>query len=289
MKYQPKANGMLVEEPFWDDVPVIQRQDEFPSNDFQTDDHLTPSDEPPAEEVPPVPSPESNIAPAEEEADEVPSPEVSKSQDERPDDAPPPILLLDQHANPSAEEPLSPRNRGSRWLRPTRRKFWLRTSTSGSSVPATFLLLQQPKITQVEAMRQALTDLGLEPGTLTWLTTCGTSSASMPKNIAVLKSTAKKPLFKQDEKLPVLPEITEPQAEEVLAASPEEVTLVVVESGAAVTLDASSVEQEPQISPVNSRMAKDATLYSMEDVEKVKGLCDRMGVDTFLALIDLLD
>ena len=21
MKYQPKANGMLVEEPFWDDVP----------------------------------------------------------------------------------------------------------------------------------------------------------------------------------------------------------------------------------------------------------------------------
>ena len=107
MKYQPKSNGMLVEEPFWDDVPVIQRQDEFHSDDFQTEDHQPPSDEPPAEEVPPVPSLESKIAQVEEETVEAVSPAVSKSQDERSDDAPPPIVLLDQHPEPSAEGPVS--------------------------------------------------------------------------------------------------------------------------------------------------------------------------------------
>ena len=50
-----------------------------------------------------------------------------------------------------------------------------------------------------------------------------------------------------------------------------------------------SVDEEPQTSPFNGRMAKNDTLYSMEDVVTVKGLCDRMGMETLLALIDVLD
>ena len=64
---------------------------------------------------------------------------------------------------------------------------------------------------------------------------------------------------------------------------------MVVEPGAAVTLDESPVEEEPQALQVNGGTAVNDTLYSMEDVEIVKGLCDRMGVETLLALIDLLD
>ena len=79
-------------------------------------------------------------------------------------------------------------------------------------------------------MRQALADLGLGARNADLANYLRDKFGIEAKNIAVLKSTAKKSLFNRDEEQPDLPrpDFNESQAEEDPTAALEDVTLVVV-------------------------------------------------------------
>ena len=142
-------------------------------------------------------------------------PQASNPQDERPDDAPTPILLLEPPLDPSAAEPLSAPEPRLTLVEITEEEVLVENIQAEVLPFQPLPAAQQPKITQVKAMRQALADLGLGAKNADLANYLRDKFGMVPKNIAVLKATAKKSLFKRDEKQPEPPVITEPQTEEV--------------------------------------------------------------------------
>src|ERR1700691_5105482 len=67
MKYTPDRNGMLLDDPCWEDLPIIQLREEFPDEDFSAHDLPPEPEDPPVEAArPKVHVPESVEATEEE-------------------------------------------------------------------------------------------------------------------------------------------------------------------------------------------------------------------------------
>jgi len=136
----------------------------------------------------------------------------------------------------------------------------------------------RPKISQVEAMKQALADLGF-----------GTKNAELAeyiqekfgiqhKNIAVLKSAAKKALFKNESQPNIEPGGVE---EAVIVALP----------AVALPQDEASPAPIPEAKPlaeIHGKAQEQATTYTIEEVEAVKAVCDRIGAQTLLDFMDIV-
>ena len=137
-----------------------------------------------------------------------------------------------------------------------------------------------PKISQMEAMRQALADLGLGAKNAELADYIQAKFGIQPKNIAVLKSTAKKALFQKEAK-------TEPNVE---AGAIEEAVIVALPA-VALPADEPFLAPIPEAKPlaeIQDKEQKQIITYTIEEVEAVKAVCDRIGAQTLLDFMDIV-
>lgn len=160
----------------------------------------------------------------------------------------------------------------------------------------------KPKITKVEAVRQALADLGLGATNADLADYLRTKFDLQPKNVGVLKSQAKKSLFKkqggetQAPSAATVPESDPAQAQGAQSPTEEEkrkkkgdLPPTKAVKGASSGHQVVLVRDRKQPNgAVISRQLPLATIYLVEDVQAVKKLCDRMGAENLLKLLDIL-
>lgn len=161
---------------------------------------------------------------------------------------------------------------------------------------------ETPKITQIEAMRQALADLGLGATNADLADYLRTKFDIQPTNISVLKSQAKRSLFKKQEeetKAPSstkVPETDPAKAQEAQAPTGERKRKKKADPESEQSVNRASNghrtvlirhNKQPDRAVVHRHLPV-ATTFSIEEVQAVKKLCDRIGGEHLLKLLDIL-
>lgn len=159
-----------------------------------------------------------------------------------------------------------------------------------------------PRTNQIEAMRQALADLGLGAKNADLAEYLRTKFDLQPKNIALLKSQAKKSLFKKQgegTKAPSsakVPETDPPEAVEAHSPTDEEKPKKKANLAPKTAINGASNghrtvlirhRKQPDGAVVSKQLPL-ATIYLVEEVQAVKTLCNRMGAENLLKLLDIL-
>lgn len=159
---------------------------------------------------------------------------------------------------------------------------------------------EAPRLTQLEAMRQALADLGLGARNIDLAEYLRAKFGIRAKHIAVLKSQAKKALFGKDaqtEPVPASgplqsPEPTPPTPLPATGSTAPKADLDVVRVGSVPSNGAPHSKRVILIPQTPAAQAAVAGVpeptFALEEVQAVKSLCDRLGAGTLLALLDIL-